>query len=77
VPVVASPVGAAPEIVGEGERGVLAGDEAAWLDALWDLVGSAGRRTELGTAGRRWVAAEATVEATVGRWLDVLRSAAG
>ena len=55
--VVAAAVGGVPELVHDGNSGVLipAGDEAALTQALRDLMGDAGRRSELATQARSTV----------------------
>jgi glycosyltransferase involved in cell wall biosynthesis len=61
-PVVASRVGGLPEVVADGETGVLVapGDVAGLAAALGRLARDAGLRTRLGTAGRARVAARFT-----------------
>jgi starch synthase len=58
--VVASNVGGIPEVVAEGETGLLvpAGDESAFAAAINALVGDPGRATELGNQGRQRAVAE-------------------
>jgi glycosyltransferase involved in cell wall biosynthesis len=53
LPVVATRVSAVPEIVADGETGLLAepGDDAAVASALSELLGSAGQARALGAAG--------------------------
>ncbi len=54
LPVVASAVGGVPELVVDGETGLLVppGDERALAAALARIVGDASLRTRLGAAGR-------------------------
>jgi glycosyltransferase involved in cell wall biosynthesis len=54
VPVVASRVGGIPEVVADGESGLLVppGDAAALADALAALARDPGRRRQMGAAGR-------------------------
>jgi glycosyltransferase involved in cell wall biosynthesis len=56
-PVVASDGGALPEVVADGETGLIvpAGDARALADALGDLLADPARCVELGTAGYRRV----------------------
>jgi hypothetical protein len=71
VPVVASPVGAAPELVGADQRGRLAGGVDGWVSALRELAGQPELRRSLGAAGREWAAGQATVTASARRWVEV------
>jgi glycosyltransferase involved in cell wall biosynthesis len=59
LPVVASAVGGVPEIVADGETGLLvpAGDAAALAAALEQLLADAALRRSLGAAGRERVRA--------------------
>ena len=63
-PVVAFAHGALPEIVVDGETGVLVppGDESAMAEAILQLLGSPSLRTAMGNAGRRRVEQEFSVE---------------
>ena len=62
LPVVASPVGVNPQIVHDGVNGFLADGPAAWLSRLEQLLGDAALRASMGTAGRRRVEAEFSVQ---------------
>lgn len=77
-PVVATPVGGTPEVVADGETGVLvpARDPAALADAIAALLRDPARRRRLGDAGRARVAAQFTLERTAGRILDLYDEAA-
>lgn len=57
LPVVATDVGGNPELVVNGETGLLTpkGDDAALSDALLSLLGNADRRATMGDAGRKRV----------------------
>lgn len=57
-PVIASPVGVNVKLVGGSGAGFLAGTGAQWAEALAVLTSDAGRRREMGAAGRRAVEAE-------------------
>jgi glycosyltransferase involved in cell wall biosynthesis len=57
LPVVASPVGAAKEVVVHGETGLLAATEQEWLEALLRLSRDATLRRQLALAGRARVQA--------------------
>jgi glycosyltransferase involved in cell wall biosynthesis len=73
LPVVASRVGGIPEIVVDGETGVLVepGDPRPLADALGRLLGDARLRARMGDAGRRRVLERFDVEAVRRRHLDL------
>jgi glycosyltransferase involved in cell wall biosynthesis len=77
LPVVATRVSAVPEIVADGETGVLvpAGDAAAVAAGLAQLLGDAGLRTRLGDAGRRRAHEEFSVERMTSRTIEVYEAA--
>lgn len=76
VPVVASAVGANPDIVDDGVEGRLVLDNDAWFEALDDLLGSPARRADMGAAGRRRVESRYCMQVTAPRLLVLLRAAA-
>jgi len=55
VPVVATPVGAAVEIIDDGVSGILATSEADWFDAIDRLASDSDARAVMGARGRRRV----------------------
>ncbi len=57
IPPVVSPTGVLPALVASGERGLLAADDAAWVEHLDHLCGDATLRTSLGERGREFVRA--------------------
>jgi len=63
-PVIAAKAGALPEIVVEGETGILTppGDDAALADALVNLLSSEPRRAQMGIAARQRAQAEYTLD---------------
>jgi glycosyltransferase involved in cell wall biosynthesis len=73
LPVVASHVGGLPEIVVEGETGLLVrpGDAAALAEAITRLAADPGRARALGTAGRQRVEREFTVDRMLERLVAV------
>lgn len=79
VPVLATRVGALPEIVADGETGLLvaSGDVGALAAALGRLLGDAGLRARLGAAGRerarREFGLERMAEETLGFYEEVVR----
>ncbi len=76
-PVVASPVGCAPELVHPGRTGYLASSPGEWRAALRLLAGDEALRARLGAGGRALVAAEAdashTGRALLGLLFEVAR----
>ncbi len=73
LPVVASPVGVNVDIVQPGENGYLAGDDAAWQDAMQRLTSDASLRQRMGRAGREQVEREYSLAAQAPRLAAVLR----
>ena len=73
LPVVASAVGGIPELVVEGETGLLVprGDAGALADALAGLLGDAERRAALGRAGRARVLEHFTLSREADRYLEL------
>lgn len=71
-PVVASPVGIAADVVGDG--GIIADDEAAWAEGLALLLSERGVAAEKGMTGRARVEAEFSLAQGVQRWVEVLQS---
>ena len=78
-PVVAFAHGALPEIVADGETGVLVppGDESAMAEAILRLLGSPSLRTAMGSAGRRRAEREFSVERMVSQVEQVYLEALG
>jgi glycosyltransferase involved in cell wall biosynthesis len=76
LPVVATRVSAVPEIVVDGETGILApvGDEVAIAAALSSLLADSGRRQRLGEAGRRRAHAEFSIARMTDRTLALYES---
>jgi phosphatidyl-myo-inositol dimannoside synthase len=66
-PVVARAARAASEVVEEGETGVLVRDEPELAPALIELLGDRDRASRMGTAGRRRLTAEFSLERFEGR----------
>jgi glycosyltransferase involved in cell wall biosynthesis len=77
--IVATRAGGIPEVVVDGETGVLVPthDEPALADAVLRLLKDAELRARLGEAGRQRVLAEFSVEKMVQRTLDVYRARRG
>jgi glycosyltransferase involved in cell wall biosynthesis len=77
LPVVATRVSAVPEIVADGQTGVLVevGDSAAVAAALTDLLDDPARRDALGNAGLARARAEFSVARMTRRTIDVYRDA--
>ena len=75
VPVVASPVGAARDVVEDGGSGFLAGGASEWVDRLDRLLSDAALRERLGRAGRTRVLERYSLDALVPQLLEVLAEA--
>jgi glycosyltransferase involved in cell wall biosynthesis len=75
IPVVASPVGIAPQVVGEGECGFLARTPEEWLDRLARLLADPELRERLGRAGRSRVRERYALPAAASALAGVLRAA--
>lgn len=77
LPVVATRVSAIPEIVADGETGLLveAGDAEGFAVALTELLDDASRRDDLGKAGLARARAEFSVARMTRRTIDVYRDA--
>jgi glycosyltransferase involved in cell wall biosynthesis len=78
LPVIASSVGAVPDVVVDGVTGLLVrpGDVEALRSALCTLAADPGRAAALGEAGRTRVAESDSVTAIAGRWREVYREVA-
>jgi len=76
VPVVASPVGAATEIITEGVEGLFASTEQGWYDAISDLAESNERRATVGECARHRVEDEYSVAVNTPRLLALLEKVA-
>jgi glycosyltransferase involved in cell wall biosynthesis len=75
-PVIACNTGGAPEVVLDGETGLLvpAGDAGALADAIARLAAESGLRGRLGAAGRRWIESRFTAEKYIDRVESIYRS---
>jgi glycosyltransferase involved in cell wall biosynthesis len=78
-PVIASAVGGLPEIVADGETGLVvpAGDAEALADAIVGLARDLERAAQMGRAGRARALAEFTPERSVERIEELYRAALG
>lgn len=74
LPVVASPVGANVEIVGDSEVGYLASDVREWTDAIRRLAADSGLRKLLGSAGCARVKSEYSAEVAAVTLARIMRS---
>lgn len=79
VPVVASREGGVPEIVRDGENGLLCsvGDAAGYAAALTRLGGDPGMRLRLGAQGRRWVESRFSLERVLQDWGGLIQELVG
>ena len=73
---IVSPVGVNPQIVSEGENGLLAGSEEEWLEAMARLVEDQALRLKLGAAARNTVVERYSGQAWARAFLDTLEEAA-
>lgn len=76
IPVVASPVGVAPEVVQDGTCGFLAASPGEWLERLSTLLRDPELRAAMGRAGRARVEEHYSIRSTLPRLVEVLRDAA-
>jgi glycosyltransferase involved in cell wall biosynthesis len=78
-PVVATPVGGTPELVADGETGILVPprEPAALAEALGRLLADTELRRRMGEAGERRVRERFTAEAMTTRMLELYDEAAG
>jgi glycosyltransferase involved in cell wall biosynthesis len=76
LPVVASPIGAAVEIIEPGRSGILAESEEEWTSALRSLASSHQLRAELGRTARTRVVDHYSVATNVTVLVDALERAA-
>ena len=79
LPVVASEVGALPDLVGEGKRGYLVepGNAGQLADRLADVISDPAQARRMGAQGRQFVLDKATVASQADRTMDVFTRAAG
>lgn len=76
LPVVASNVGSAPEVVIHGKTGFLASSEEEWQEYLVSLMSDDVLRTSLGKEGRKRVECYFNLEVNAEKWADILREVA-
>jgi glycosyltransferase involved in cell wall biosynthesis len=76
LPVVTTPVGAIPELVIDGETGILAppGSSSALADALARLVNDPKLRSRLGSNGRNRVETHFRIEVVADRFVSIYRA---
>lgn len=72
LPAIASPVGINADILRHGDNGFLAGDTAAWRDALLALAGDAELRRRIGAAARRTIEGGYSVERYLDKYVDLV-----
>ncbi len=77
IPAIATNAGVNPQLIRDGENGLLVRTEAEWLDAIERLIHDPALRRKLGEAGRREAVAKYSIQATAGRYRAVLDDAAG
>ena len=79
LPVVSTRHGGIPELVVDGETGLLVGEyeTASLSDALRQLLASKERRLQLGAAGRERIVREFSLEQQAQRYLEMYRELCG
>jgi glycosyltransferase involved in cell wall biosynthesis len=73
IPAVASPIGAACDIVRDGESGFLAGSDQQWTEKLAALIEKPALRAQFAHAGRIIIQKNYSLEANAPRFLAVLQ----
>ncbi len=76
IPVVASPVGACRQILGDGKAGILAHDPPSFERALQELAADGPRRKRMGQLGRQIVKKHYCVDAVIDRYVELLEAVA-
>ncbi len=77
LPVIVSNVGVNPEIVNQGENGILVSSSDEWVAALEKLISEPNVRAKMGVAGRERVENEYCLQQTAPRLIRLLRTAGG
>jgi len=79
LPSIGTRINAIPEIVVDGETGILVppGDPAALVEAMRAMIGSPGRRREMGGAARRRMEGVGSIDRYSERLMGIVREAAG
>lgn len=72
LPAVANPVGVHPEMIRDGQTGLLATTPNQWIDAVGRLAEDAALRARMGQAARRHLESRYSIEAGAKAWLGVL-----
>ena len=71
IPAVTTPVGVNEKIVDQGVTGFLCSSEDEWYAALQTLIGNECLRNEMGNNGRKKIAAQFSIQANAGIFLDL------
>lgn len=76
-PLIATPVGAVPELVHDGQTGLMVapGDPDALAGAIVRMLRNPELRLQLGTAGQQWIATEFSATGMAEKYLEVYREA--
>lgn len=77
LPVVASPVGVNSEIVKDGENGFLAPVPEDWANSIEKLAANPALREKMGKSGRAHVEQKFSLQETISKFENLLRSVAG
>ena len=72
LPVIASPVGAAAELVSPGQTGFLPATADQWIDAMATLAADVAQRSSMGAAGRKQVEEHYCLDRAVQFWAQML-----
>ncbi|MBU1911910.1 MAG: glycosyltransferase family 4 protein [Candidatus Omnitrophica bacterium] len=75
IPVVASPVGMARELIQDGVNGFLADSAPAWVKKMSILIEQPDLREKIGISGRKTIEAEFSVKANACKFLEVIKLA--
>ena len=75
LPVLASPVGAASEVVEHGKTGILAATPSEWVAGIERLVQDPQLRSDLGSAGHGIVKEKYSIQANATKLSDILKTA--
>ncbi|MEO9193775.1 MAG: glycosyltransferase, partial [Polyangia bacterium] len=73
-PVVIAPVGMNNELLANGDNGILAANDDAWIEAVERLVDDSALADRMGLAGRRTVEEGYSAERSAERFAEMIRA---